>query len=310
MSLLTVFANFRIDSQERLSRMQKSFESFQGAEINKWVINIRGDYKVSAGNFLTQKLHNNLDLFYLESPDGWFEDSKKMMPCIQSSYVLVWIEDHICMCDPDHLLLLVEEMNTHNAEYMDYTWFGNGGYLDEFAEILKIDTGNTYMVDYDIKNHSVRNNHAIAKLNQLHGIGFISLCSILRRDLFEKLISIRDPFWRRNSKYCPFDFEKESGHTSWLPLKMALPKIELFACIDDDNRHPGSSLIKRGLYYSDTDFNSRLGKSIPKMGIYKVLKYIYQRFYLFKFIPKATLVKYLYRIQKLKSLLMQIRFQF
>ena len=67
MSLLTVFANFRIDSQERLLRLMKSFESFQSAGINKWVINIRGEYKTLAGDFLTQKLSDNLDLFYMES---------------------------------------------------------------------------------------------------------------------------------------------------------------------------------------------------------------------------------------------------
>jgi len=311
MSLLTVFANFRIDSQERLLRLMKSFESFQSAGINKWVINIRGEYKTLAGDFLTQKLSDNLDLFYMESSDGWFEDSKKMLPHIQSNYVLVWVEDHICMCDPDHLLVLVEEMNIHNAEYMDYTWFGDGRYLDEFADISKIDAENSYIVDYNAENHAIRNNHAITKLNQPNGMGIISLASIVSRDLFVKLITIRDPFWRRNSKYSPHDYEKNSKHASWLPLKMALPKTELFACIDDDNRHPGSSLIKRGLYpgrYAGADNPQNL--LVPKFGMYKALKYIYYRFYFFKFIPERIARNYWRWILKIRTLLLQIPYQF
>ena len=55
MGLLSVFANFRIDSEERLLRMQDSFWSFYEEDIDKWVINIRGDYKKEAGEFLKKK---------------------------------------------------------------------------------------------------------------------------------------------------------------------------------------------------------------------------------------------------------------
>ena len=107
MSLVTIFANFRINSQDRLSRLMKSFESFQSAKIDKWVINIRGEYKTLAGDFLTQELPDKLDLFYMESSEGWFADSKKMLSHIKSNYVLVWMEDHICMCGSERLMLLV-----------------------------------------------------------------------------------------------------------------------------------------------------------------------------------------------------------
>ena len=52
---LAVFANFRIDSHERLKRMKDSYYSFHKTKINQWIINIRGEYKNSAAKFLNQK---------------------------------------------------------------------------------------------------------------------------------------------------------------------------------------------------------------------------------------------------------------
>ena len=55
--LLDIFANFNIDSLERLKRMKDSFNSFYNLElINKWVINIRGEFKAEAKKFLKKKL--------------------------------------------------------------------------------------------------------------------------------------------------------------------------------------------------------------------------------------------------------------
>lgn len=49
-------------------------------------------------------------------------------------------------------------------------------------------------------------------------------------------------------KECPFELEKNFERTDVLPLKIAFPKQELFACIDDNLDMQGYSLIKRGLY--------------------------------------------------------------
>ena len=53
---LAVFANFRIDSMERLQRMKDSFQSFHHAKIEQWVVNIRGEYQDSALYYLNEKL--------------------------------------------------------------------------------------------------------------------------------------------------------------------------------------------------------------------------------------------------------------
>ena len=45
---LTIFANFRIDNEERYLRMQDSFLSFKDISAEKWVVNVRGPYKERA----------------------------------------------------------------------------------------------------------------------------------------------------------------------------------------------------------------------------------------------------------------------
>ena len=95
MGLLSVFANFRIDSKERLLRMRDSFDSFCDEDVDKWVVNIRGPLKEEAGEFLRNRLGEKLELFELESKKGWFHDSRKMLNKINSDYVFFWIEDHL-----------------------------------------------------------------------------------------------------------------------------------------------------------------------------------------------------------------------
>ena len=62
---------------------------------------------------------------------------------------------------------------------------------------------------------------------------------------------------RRWSKFCPFDFEQSSEDKWVLPFKLAVPKLELFCSIDDDNCVSGSSLVSRGLmnYPLTREFN-------------------------------------------------------
>ena len=53
---LVVFANFRIDNEERYLRLKDSFFSFKDISAEKWVINIRGSYKEQTKNFLQENL--------------------------------------------------------------------------------------------------------------------------------------------------------------------------------------------------------------------------------------------------------------
>ena len=57
---LTIFANFKIDNEERYLRMKDSFISFKDISAEKWVINIRGSYKSDTFDFLKKHLGEKL----------------------------------------------------------------------------------------------------------------------------------------------------------------------------------------------------------------------------------------------------------
>ena len=53
---LSIISNFRIDSEERLSRMKDSFFSFDQASIDRWIINARGPLADKAIDFLRENV--------------------------------------------------------------------------------------------------------------------------------------------------------------------------------------------------------------------------------------------------------------
>jgi hypothetical protein len=248
---LSIFSNFRIDSHERLNRMKDSFYSFKDADIEKWVINFRGSLRNEAYNFLYEHLSDALHASFLESKNGWSHDSRLLMNNIDSEFVLYWIEDQICMCGPDKLNKVIEEMQISNSEYLSYSWFGLGASIDEFNNIQKDEYENIFSLDYNKKSHKIR----IKNSKHILGIKpyIIGLPGVFSKKLFKKIIFSNRPYLKRWPKYTPFDFEKTAYDTSFLPIRFGVPKIEIFCTIDDDNRWPGSSLVSRGLYPNRVD---------------------------------------------------------
>lgn len=243
---LTVFANFRIDSEERFLRMKDSFFSFCNASIKLWVINIRGDYKNLAADFLRENLKEKLVLFNLNSSQGWFFDSNHMFSSVNTDYVFFWNEDHICLVGGDHLNSVIYDMGTNNVDYLGYSWFGMGAYLDEFKGLNGLNLTTLTLYEYNKSFNKRRQINAKSIIGVESYI--VSCCGVFSNSFMMRILSLGPPFPRRWPKETPFDFEKNSDDEFILPINFGVPKIELFACIDDDNRHPGSSLISRGLY--------------------------------------------------------------
>ena len=86
--MLSVFANFRIDSNERFIRLKDSFFSFKDCKIDNWVINIRGNFKNDVAMFLSENIiTSDIQITYYESPLGWISDSYKLVGSIKNDYV-------------------------------------------------------------------------------------------------------------------------------------------------------------------------------------------------------------------------------
>ncbi|MFC1680200.1 hypothetical protein ACFL1S_00175 [Pseudomonadota bacterium] len=242
MTELTIFANFFIDTKERFIRVQDSLNSFKHVDAKCWVINVRGRYRAEVTEILRGELGPKLLPFGLNRPEGWFHDSRSMLPSIEGDCVLFWLEDHLSMVSAELLDQAIVELDTARADYMMYTFWWDGRLRERYAG-LELSEGT--LIDTFI--HDIEANQTIQN-NVEEEVFIIPACSIFRRELFEKIILADDPIPKRWPIQTPFDFEKRGADTHWLPLKVALPKQELFASIDDDHVHPGSSLISRGLY--------------------------------------------------------------
>ena len=272
---LTVFANFRIDTEERLQRMKDSFESFKDAEINQWVINARGHYKDDAIQYLKDRLGEKLISLYLESKEGWFSDSRKMINEIKSDYVFFWIEDHICMCGTQRFNVVVSEMKRLGVEYLGYSWFGMGLFLNQFRNIGGTEGNSLTLYNYTKELNLLRQKNSLVEIGVKSY--FISACGIFRKDLFVKILVSNRPYLRRWPKQTPFDFEKRWDDIYILPVRYGVPKFEMFSAIDDDNVHPGSSLFARGLYpnrVSRSDMlaiRDNVGQKSSLFGLRKIL---------------------------------------
>ena len=241
MSILNIFANFFIDSEERFLRMKDSFNSFSQINADTWVINCRGRYRDEVLAFLKDNLGDKLIAFRLNSKEGWFHDTRQMLSAIKSEYVLFWLEDHINLAPVELLDSIVAEMKYKELEYMIYT-FWQFGKLRNRYDGVELNKGQ--FIDYFV--HDLNNNNIIQ--SNIGGSYIISAVSILSSNLFSRIILADDPVPQRWPRETPFDFEKAPSDTHWLPIKVAVLREEIFASIDDDHGTPGYSLQSRGLY--------------------------------------------------------------
>jgi len=263
---LTIFANFRINDEERFLRMQDSFNSFKNIKAQNWIINVRGSYSKNVMDFIKNKIGDKAMLFNNESGNGWFYDSRELLEHIKSDFVMIWIEDHKNLQKVSVLNSIVNEMFVSKSDYLNYTWWYFGKANNMFTKISK----NEY-------NHIQTFNLNKGNSNDIKHIDdrspyLISLPSIFSKNLFTKILMKNDPLFRRWPKETPFDFEKKFKDIHWLPLRMSISKNELFACIDDDNGTKGYSLHSRGLYPSrEIRIIKASEKSIFKKIVFMVL---------------------------------------
>jgi len=245
--MITLIANFNINSRERYLRMIDSYDSIKDLCFSEYVINIRGSYKHIASEFLQHKLElKKFDIHHLESSKGWLHDTLQISRHVTTPLIFVWIEDHIYMNSPEFFRGVVNDMLHHNIDYLEYSWFGGGLLASSFSTLPTSSTHYISYLDYGVEEAMTRNNFYLENFND--GVYIISLVSIVGLKLFHRLLSERVPLFLRWPKYTPFNFEKRWDDIYWLPFRLAIPNQELFAPIDDDNHFKGNCLIARGIY--------------------------------------------------------------
>lgn len=278
--MLSILANFKIDSKEKLLHLKKSFYSFDTISDN-WVINIRGKYKKDAINFLKSKLRNKLILFeLLDDSKGWSKNTLQMLTSVKHNYVLLWNEDHCNIVKQEKYSHILGEMQREKTDYLLYSWwdFGNsrkafdfvdfqrGKFIDSILLTKEIwdkvrESGHNYYVvsligifsksfleKLLVKDTHYFPYHITTKLLWLLGI-FQSLgFNIEEKKRFEFINKIFFYKLRKYPEETPFNLEMEPYRNDILPFKLGIPKEELFVCIDDNHGYDNYSLIQRGIY--------------------------------------------------------------
>ena len=263
---ITIFANFCIDSEERCLRMIDSLKSFKNANILSWCLNIRGKYKEKAKKCLEEHISNNLKIFNYESENGWIEDSKNLVQHIDTEYLLIWVEDHICLSETNILNRIINDLYAKKIDYLKYTFFHNKADFPKLNYVDYSETENLYFFDLDIKNYNkikegFKNDNI--KPNYL-----LAMPCIINKNLFLKNLEI-SYYKKKYKKNLPFNFERSFAENEILPFRCSLLKKELFASIDDDKDIPNSSLIGRGLYKERENRHHILNLRNKLHGYYK-----------------------------------------
>jgi hypothetical protein len=241
MNKISVFANFYIDSEERFLRLKDSFLSFHKANFDSWHINIRGEYKHQVEQFLKNNIKENLMTYFIETDEGWMEDSKTIIKSLRSFLVFIWVEDHICLKSEKKLNNIIDEMYDNQVDNLIYSWFHNGRYK-----------GPLNFLEYqNLKNFSIfesnKKNCEIITSNISNLYYPISQVSIMSLNFFKENLEISKNKIRYNHKI-PNNFEKKFNEIENMNFRNAVLHDELFVSIDDDHVCKNSSLISRGLY--------------------------------------------------------------
>lgn len=272
---LTVFANFYIADRKKFEMLKLSFRSFNKAKIDQWIINVRGDYRKKVINFLKKNITQDKIFYDLNSKKGWFYDSELMLKDIKSKNVFFWLEDHINISSVRYFNSVVKDFDINSCEYLPYSHFFFGEHFKSFKSIKKKETKNLLVINYKLQDH--HNRLKFMNENNISGSRYIlAMPAFFSTKLFIKIIKSRT-FFKYWPIETPFDFEKNEYAISWLPLKIAVLKRELFAIIDDNVGFPGYSLIARkhsilpnmfkrikvlDLNYAQKNNTSNLGKSL------------------------------------------------
>ena len=243
--LITIFANIKIDDIQRLNRFKKSFFSIEGIKPDLWVINIRGKFRKFAYAFLNTNIKKNkLILFDLNSKQGWFYDTRKMLPYIKTKLVFIWNEDYILKEKLKCIHNIIKDMNTLKIDQFTY----GSLYPDNYKLFKLLGCKETKYFFY--KRFSKKSRLIFNKFKKKMNINsfIISLPTILNLKTFKKVLLSDHPPLKRWSKYTPFDFEKGPFDYDFLPITTAFPKnIHLFEDIDYD-RVGSSVYLKNGKY--------------------------------------------------------------
>jgi hypothetical protein len=243
----SVIGNIRINDELRLGRLRLWIRFAKSLQPENWIFKIRGKCKESAEQLLKQELGDKLLIHKDARDESWVDSTLLLLEKNKSEVVINVVEDHLMVGNREILENIVAEMIEHKIDTVHYSWYSEEKLtlLMEGIHCFETDFLQVYEIDHEVNAQRIKNYTKFKNYRQ--GPHLVSLAGIFESKFYKKVLESYDVKLRKFGTDEPFDFEKTAADIDLLPLRCADPKIEIFACLDDDNLFPNSSLQSRKL---------------------------------------------------------------
>lgn len=216
--------------------------------IDSWSIRLRGEYADQAlAKLESMQLKGSLKIRIGETFKDWKSNTLEQVLDFRSKYYLLLQEDHLLTCSPNNFDKTILEAMSNGIEILNLSAFETYRETRKIMETLPNFIKNQDLIYGILDKESLE----ILKQNSQYPRYPVSLLSLLSIKMISKLLMTDRPFWRKFHYNTPFDFEQSPAQSWYLPVKFGLPRYEIYCCIDDDIKIPGSSLQSRGMYPVD-----------------------------------------------------------
>jgi 6-phospho-3-hexuloisomerase len=303
--MLTIFANMKIDSTVRLQHMKDSFLSFDTISDNwlinirgKFRNDALGFLREKLGNKM-------VEFEFLDDSRGWAKNALEMLKKAEHDYILLWNEDHLNIAPQEIYSEIIKDMKADGVDSMFYSFWYFGQLRKGLENLPLneheyIDTIELTKKRWEEARKNGHTNYLISmagifkkdfiedlfKFESRKFPGFFTALVNISIGVCYKFVNL---FRRKNqlvvsgkyfdfinkylfryrltnfSKETPFNLERNPKRVDILPIKIAIPKQELFVNIDCDCGFDNYSLIQRGIYKDPTSERSVLKKNVNEI---------------------------------------------
>jgi len=277
LSDVTILANMRIDTSQKLQYFKDSFLSFPNGMFLQWVVNIRGKLKHDAAEFIKKQKIPLLRVSHVETRRGWHRDFADLASYVDTQYVFIWLEDHMCVATDEVLCKTIEEFILSGADIMPYSGLNcnTRGYYKDVPSSLSLKFHDIYAL-----NAKTSMNYKMLHKKEHY---LFTLTVVLKKSALLDHLSNSNTFIRHWPASSPFDFERRCGFLKKGVLFFAYPKSEIFACIDDDMGVSGYSLVSRNEYKDNFKEDISKKKEMRQKGVSEGKSFVVKLFLFFAF---------------------------
>jgi hypothetical protein len=245
----SVLANIRIQTDARLRKFEAWLDHARVLRPRNWVFYIRGAESRRAKALLKDIIKTEIFIFENLNDRDWFESTRAMLDRCDGEYILNVVEDHFFIGNPVVLDKVFSEMHSFSIDMLHYGWFSNLRFDLLPAELRTHDLSllKYYDLDFSVNKKFIRSyyQYSGARSPWPH---YISAAGAYTKRLFRNILDSEGDALCAYASDGPFNFERSAAEFCLFPLRVGLAKVELFACLDDDNIFSGSSLHSRGVY--------------------------------------------------------------